>query len=111
MRFSYSPSSSGIDYNDAGIGKCWEVWHPDLPNEIHCAYKDLGHDGPHEGRGFRWTTECHAPTDKARRFLKCYFGIPNSDHEIWLNDDGTVGMTMRGFEDATRFIHVSRGDD
>lgn len=59
-----------------------------------------------------WDKECLATAEQARKFLACYRAVPNSNHAIWLNDDGTVGMTLAGFSAATRFIGLSmHGDD
>lgn len=107
MRFSFSDNR----YNEPHNGKCWEMFHADIRNGPYCAFKELGHDGVHEGNGMRWEHESHATAEQASKFLACYRAIPNSHHEIWLNDDGTVGMSLSGFASATRFIHVGYGSD
>jgi len=95
----------------AGEGKCWEIFHPGLKISPYCV-EELDHEQDHKGFGLRWTEEPQVDAETAERFLKAYRAIPNSYHEIKLNHDGTVSMTLRGLEAAVRFIGVNMyGDD
>lgn len=97
-------------YEKAGEGKCWEQFLHELSDSPYC-HKDEAHDGDHEGYGVRWTEEPQVDVDTATRFLKAYRRIPNQNHEIWLNHDGTVTMTLRGLEAAVRFLGVMPSSD
>lgn len=108
LSMRYDP---GERYRSAGEDKCWEMFHPELGGGPHCA-KDLGHEDAHQGNGLSWAEEPQVDAETAKRFLGAYYRIPNSNHEITLNHDGTVAMTLRGLEAAVRFIGLNmHGDD
>ncbi len=104
-RFCY-----GVEhYNDAGRGECWELWHPGVTQSPHCGLK-LNHKGDHEGNGMVWSKEPAVDAETAAKFLSYYRRIPNPNHAIVLNDDGSVTMTLSALRAATQFIDVRYSD-
>lgn len=92
-------------YDRAGEGKCWELWHAGVRNGPYCQ-EDADHEGWHKGGGMVWPLPSGATTDVAARFLAAYRRIPNSFHEIVLRDDGWIEGTLCGFERAVLFNNV-----
>jgi len=97
-------------YEKVGEGKCWEMFHPELQGGPYCQ-QDVEHTGSHKGFEFKWNEEPKVEVEVAAQFMELIRKIPNGNHEIWLNDDATVGMTMKGMADAVRFNSIRFSDD
>lgn len=102
MRMSFSLES----YDKGGEGKCWEMWHVEVPRGPYCAL-DLDHEGDHKGFGMQWPMPPEVDKLTAERFLQLYRRIPNDNHDIVLRDDGVVEMTLTAFYAVTAFINIT----
>lgn len=89
--------------------KCNQQWHPDV--SIPRCGEDEGHDLPHKGYGVIWYTSPVVDKETAEEFLRYYRRIPNGRCAIFLQDDGTVRMTLSGMRAATAFINIGPGSD
>ena len=90
--------------------KCDQHWHPEARMSPKCC-EDEGHELPHKGYNMIWLKSPAVDKETAEKFLSYYRRIPNGQHEIYLQDDGTVHMTLRGLWAATAFLGVMPSSD